>query len=174
MPSEILFSEKQRFTQWWLWILLLGINGLLLAGLFYQIGTGRHFGSKPVSNTALLLVAGSTLLLTALFLSFRLETVLKTEGIYVRFVPLHSKAHFYPWNSLSHCYLRQYSPLKEYGGWGIRYSPFGKGTAFNISGNKGLQLETTAGKKILIGTRRSEQITAVLAQIGQPNKAGGV
>ncbi len=146
--------------------MLLGINGLLLAGVFYQVVAGRPFWSKPLSNTGLLVVAGGVVLLTILFRSFRLETVLKTEGIYVRFVPFHSKARFYPWDSLSRCYLREYSPLKEYGGWGIRYGPFGKGTAFNVSGNKGLQLETTTGKKILIGTRQPAAIAAVLEKTG--------
>jgi len=44
-------------------------------------------------------------------------------------------------------YVRQYSALSEYGGWGLRYGIFGNGTAFNISGNKGLKLEFSNNKK---------------------------
>ncbi len=162
MDAQILFTEKQRFTQWWLWVLLAGVNGLLVFAVFYQVVAGRPFGSKPIGNAGLLFTAGSVLLLTALFRSFRLDTAITLAGIQVRFRPFHTTALFYPWSGLSQCYLRAYSPLKEYGGWGLRYSPFGGGTAFNVSGNQGLQLVTTDGKKILIGTRRPAAIAAVL------------
>ena len=40
-------------------------------------------------------------------------------------------------------YARTYRPIMEYGGWGIRYGV--KGMAYNISGNRGLQLELVWG-----------------------------
>ena len=64
-------------------------------------------------------------------------------------------------------YVRQYSPLLEYGGWGMRIGLFGKGKAWNISGDKGLQLEFTNQKKLLIGTNQPEELAATLEKIGQ-------
>ncbi|MBX2959059.1 MAG: hypothetical protein KF732_03800 [Flavobacteriales bacterium] len=66
-------------------------------------------------------------------------------------------------------YVRQYSPLTEYGGWGIRLGLFGKGTAYNVSGNKGLQLEFTNNKKLLIGTNKPNELTETLTKIGKLN-----
>ena len=63
-------------------------------------------------------------------------------------------------------YVRQYSPLLEYGGWGMRFGIFGKGNAWNISGDKGLQLVFTNQKKLLIGTNQPEKLAAILEKIG--------
>ena len=63
--------------------------------------------------------------------------------------------------------VRQYSPLLEYGGLGMRIGLFGKGKAWNISGDKGLQLEFNNQKKLLIGTNQPEELAATLEKIGQ-------
>jgi TATA-box binding protein (TBP) (component of TFIID and TFIIIB) len=62
--------------------------------------------------------------------------------------------------------VREYAPLSEYGGWGLRYS-VNHGKAYNVSGNQGVQLFFTNGKKLLIGTQKPEEITAILKQINQ-------
>jgi len=167
MNNEILFSERQRFKQWWLWFILLGINGLFLYGAFNQVIGGQQFGDKPMSNTGILVTTGLTIFLTFLFANFRLDTTIRKEGIYVRFFPFHLKFKHYKWDKLAKSYVRQYSPVTEYGGWGIRLGLFGKGTAYNVSGNKGLQLEFSDNKKLLIGTNRPDELTETLKKIGQ-------
>ena len=61
------------------------------------------------------------------------------------------------------CYVRIYSPIKEYGGWGYRTS-LGKkkGSAFNVKGNKGIQIEFKTGKKLLVGTQKESEATQVI------------
>jgi len=165
--NSILYSEQQKFKQWWLWIILLGINGLFVFGIFTQVVAGQPFGDKPMSDIGLLITAGLTFLFTVVFINLRLETVIKNDGIYVRFFPFHVKFKHYPWESISRSYVREYSPLMEYGGWGLRIGIFGKGMAFNVSGNKGLQLEFTNSKKLLIGTNKPEELTTALHKLGR-------
>ena len=167
MGDEILFSERQKFKQWWLWLILIGINGLFLFGVFTQVIGGHPFGDNAMSDTTLLIVTGLTLLLSVIFLSIRLDTLIKHDGIYVRFFPFHLKFKYYSWDSLTKSYVRQYSAISEYGGWGLRLGLFGKGTAYNISGDKGLDLEFKSNKKLLIGTNQPEQITEILKKVGQ-------
>jgi hypothetical protein len=167
MDNEILFTEKQRFKQWWLWIILIGINVLFLFGVFKQVIIGHQFGNKPMSNTGLIIVTLLTMLFTLLFLNFRLETKIKKDGIYVRFFPFHFKFKHFTWDVLTKIYVRQYAALTEYGGWGLRFGLFGKGTAYNVSGNKGLQLEFNNNKKLLIGTNKPDELTETLNKIGQ-------
>ena len=50
MDKEVLFTERQRFKQWWLWLILLGVNGLFLFGVFKQVIGGQQFGDKPMSR----------------------------------------------------------------------------------------------------------------------------
>lgn len=167
MANKVLFTERQRFKQWWLWLILIGINGLFLFGVFKQIIVGQQFGDNPMSNAGLLIATGLTIALTLLFINFRLDTTIKEDGIYVRFFPFHLKFKHYSWDSLEKSFVRQYSPLTEYGGWGLRLGLFGKGTAFNVSGDKGLQLEFTDNKKLLIGTNKPDELTEILNKIGQ-------
>jgi len=165
MDNEILFTEKQRFHQWWLWLILLGINGFLLFGVFKQVVGGQQFGDKPMNDVSLLIVTGIVIIITILLISFRLETIIKKDGIYVRFFPFYLKFEHYTWEELTKSFIRQYSPLAEYGGWGLRMGF--KGEAFNVSGNKGLQLEFKSKRKLLIGTRKPEELIAVLNKMGQ-------
>ena len=72
------------------------------------------------------------------------------------------KFKFYDWKNISKSYIRQYQPIIEYGGWGIRIGLFGKGRAFNVRGNKGLQLEFKDNNKLLIGSNNSEELERVL------------
>jgi hypothetical protein len=162
MDTNILFSETQRFKQWWLWILLIGINAIMLYGVYVQVINGEPFGDKPAGNASILTGCIISLLVTILVLSFRLDTQVKNDGIYVRLFPLQLSFRFFPWDNLSECFVREYNPVAEYGGWGLRLGLFGKGTAYNISGNKGLQLEFNNGKKLLIGTQRPEELQEVI------------
>lgn len=120
-----------------------------------------------MSNTGLLVTTSLTLLLPILFLIFRLDTQIKKDGIYVRFFPIHVKFRHYTWGELTKIFVRRYSPLAEYGGWGLRFGLFGKGRAYNVSGDKGLQLEFTDNRKLLIGTNKPDELTEVLNEIGQ-------
>lgn len=167
MTNEILFTERQRFKQWWLWLILLGVNAIFLFGIFKQVFAGEQFGDKPMSNTGIVIAAGLIFFLTILFVNFRLDTIIKKDGIYVRFFPFHMKFKHYAWEKLTKSYVRQYSPITEYGGWGLRLGSFGNGAAFNVSGNKGLQLEFKENKKLLIGTNRPEELKETLNKIGQ-------
>ena len=170
MDNEVLFSERQQFKQWWLWLILIGINGLYIYGLYKQVVVGQQFGDNPMSNTGLFITYGVIFSLTILFLNFRLDTKIKINGIYVRFFPIHLTFKYYPWNKISKSYVRQYFPIKEYGGWGLRLGLFGKGKAYNVSGDKGLQLEFSDNKKLLIGTNKPDELAETLDKIGQHKK----
>ena len=168
MEKELLFKEKQYFRQPWLWIILIGLNGLFVFGLIKQIVFGSPFGSKTVSNNVLVIVTLVTFLLSFMFAQLRLETNITKDGIYVRFFPFQLTFKFYPWNKIKESFVRQYSPIGEYGGWGIR--GLGKNRALNVSGNKGIQLVTDDGLKLLIGTQKSDEATKVLEYSGHLTK----
>lgn len=172
MENPVLFSEKQKFRQWWIWIILLTLNGFFLFGIYVQVIGGKQFGDKPMSDGGLIFSALMLLIITLLIARFQLETVLKKDGMYVRFFPFLFKFKFYPWKDISRIYIRQYSPIKEYGGWGIRFGIFGSGKAYNISGNYGIQIIFTDGKKLLLGTQMPQQWEDSLKNIKIMNSEG--
>jgi len=168
MKEKILFSERQQFRQWWVWALMLVLNGIFLFALIDQLIFNDPFGSQPTSDGGLFIGFAIILAVTVLFWILRLETKVKEDGIYVKFFPFHTRFKRYDWELLKKAYVRHYSPIAEYGGWGIRWGLFGSGNAYNVSGNKGLQLEFTNNKsKLLIGTQKPEALQEILLQLKQ-------
>jgi hypothetical protein len=161
----ILFNETQRFKQWWIWLIVLVANGTNLFFIYNQFVNNKISTSN--NNLGLIIAGVSSILLTLLFFIIKLDTVIKDDGIYVRFFPVHIKFKYMPWQNINKCYVRQYSPLKEYGGWGIRVGLFDKGKAYNISGNIGLQIEFKDNKKLLIGTNKPDELGSIVTQLNK-------
>ena len=160
------FREVQGFRQWWLWVLLLvtalGTVGLFGYGIYVQVIEGTPWGDNPMSDTGLIVtgVATSALAvgLAALLLSARLITKVRSDGLHIRFFPMRWKA--IPYESIASYHERTYHPIRDYGGWGIRWGREGK--AYIVSGNHGLQLLLNDGRKILIGSQRSQELEAAV------------
>ncbi len=152
------FSERQKFTQWWLWLLIIAS---LVVPLVLTVIKARnvHMALSPVD---ILIGCSVPAMIVVLFLVITLITRIDDTGIYYRFIPVHFKMKKIGWDEVEKAYIRTYSPLREYGGWGIRKGMGSTGSALNISGNTGLQLELKNGKKILIGTSRPQEITQLL------------
>jgi hypothetical protein len=161
-----LFHEQQRITMWWFWLIMFCINAFFLYGLYKQLITGQPFGNNPASDTGLIFVTLFIILLTSFFLLTKLETKIKPDGLYVRLFPIHLRFRHFRWTEIHRAYIRQYSPIKEYGGWGVRYGLGGRGKAYNVSGNMGLQVEFIDKKKLLIGTHKPEEMELVLNNLG--------
>ena len=53
---NLFFKENQKFTQWWLWALLIGVVLIPIYGIYKQIIIGEQFGNNPLSNYGLILL----------------------------------------------------------------------------------------------------------------------
>ncbi|MBD3903507.1 hypothetical protein NAL32_00395 [Chryseobacterium sp. Ch-15] len=157
MENKFEFTEKQRFTQWWLWLLL---SAVMVYTIYNLIEDRQYF-----STLELTLSIALPILIIILFLSLRLETKIDEHGISVRFFPFQITFRYYPWKNIKKAYVRKYSPLAEYGGWGLRQGLFGTGKAYNVKGNQGLQIILNDEKKVLIGTQKFEEMGKFLTEI---------
>lgn len=156
MEKKVVFSETQHFRQIWLWLIVLGVNGF---SIYIAIQTWMSKGTLAAVYVAL---AASALSVLAIWI-MRLDTYITEDGIYVRLYPFQFRYKCFPWNKITRFYVRQYSPISEYGGWGIR--GFGKNKAYNASGDQGLQLEMEDGARILIGTNQPRKLTVTLQEL---------
>ena len=163
MNSPVVFHEVQRFRQWWLWLVVIIGPLTIWYSTYRRFVLGEH-GRRAIPEglqLTLWLLAGIGLPL--LFYCARLVTEVRTDGIYVRFFPFHFSFLRFPFSSIKHYEARTYSPIGEYGGWGIRYSWNGK--AYNVSGNQGVQLELENGKRVLIGSQRPLDLVSALRSL---------
>lgn len=167
MKDQILFSEKQRFTQWWLWAILILTNAMFFLGFYQQIIMGAPFGNNPMGDTGLVVVSSLFLLLGIFFLVIRMETTVQNEGISVRFTPFQMQSTLYLWQDIAEVKIVSYSPLKDFGGWGLRFSFSGRGKAYIMSGDKGLQIVFNTDNKLVIGTNKAEELSRILAKLNK-------
>ena len=164
------FREQQQFRQRWLWLLFgavsIPIVGLLGYGVYQQLVLGNPFGTHPASNRQLsgvfiiILVLHS--LVIALFWYARLDVEVNATEVAIRFRPFHWRPRRIALNRITDARARHYSALGEYGGWGIRAGIHG--SAYNVSGDDGVQLTLADGRRILIGSRRSGELEAAIRQ----------
>lgn len=163
--NEFLFHERQRFDAWWIWLILIGINVMTWYALWSQIYLKQPIGDNEMSDFGLILVASLLLAITLFMRLISLETSITNEGIDIRFFPLIFRKRHFSWNSIKHAHVRTYAPIREYGGWGLRYGWSGRGKAYNVSGNQGLQIEFMDGKKLLIGTKKPTELREVIQKM---------
>ncbi len=156
--THLVFEEKQRFNQPWLWVIIIGVSLLL----FIKIPLDLIHSSaedQPLDLSSSLIIIFSFLFIVALnvlFYSAKLNTKIDGNGIGITFWPFINKPKVFNWDDIKNAYVRKYKPLSEFGGWGIRYG--WNGRAYNTSGNMGLQIILKSGKKILIGTQKPNEI----------------
>jgi hypothetical protein len=137
MQDKPLFREVQQFRQPWIWALLGGVALVMLV-----LG--------PLAWGGLVVIGA----VAGLLYSLRLETEVRSDGIYVKMWPLHRSARRIAWADIERCEATEYSPLREFGGWGIRWAP-GR-MAYNVRGKQGVWIERTNGRDVLIGSQRPE------------------
>ncbi|MDS0294923.1 DUF6141 family protein [Halogeometricum luteum] len=145
MQDKPLFREVQQFRQPWVWALLGGVALLMLA-----LG--------PLAWSGLIVVGA----VAGLLYGLRLETEVRPDGIYVKMWPLHRSARRIAWADVERCETTEYSPLREFGGWGIRWAP-GK-VAYNVRGNRGVWIERTNERDVLVGSQRPEALLEAIEE----------
>jgi hypothetical protein len=160
-----IFSETQKFRQWWVWILVLLVAGVSWYGFVQQIVLKKPFGDNPAPDPVMIMIwVIFGLFFPLLFYSIKLVTEVRYDGLYVKFSPLQFHSKKIELGEIKHYEIRPYSALKEYGGYGIRFGKEGK--AYNVYGNKGIQFELQNGERLLIGTQRPEEFMQALRSVG--------
>lgn len=162
--EKVLFTEEQRFTQKWIWFLIIGATlisvGPTLYGIFSQEITGKPWGNNLTETSILLLILFFELVvmgtITILFYKIRFKVEINQDGLWFSYPPLLRKIHQIKKEEIERFEVRTYNPVLDYGGWGIKGSS--KNKAYNVSGNTGLQLYMKNGSKILFGTQQSGAI----------------
>jgi hypothetical protein len=155
LNSEPRFEETQWFCRRWWW-LLLGIT-IALSGLLSWV-----FG-KPHGSTALLIAIPLTVLVLGSLWLLKLTVRVDKAGIHYQYIPFLNRWRHWPWQEFRRVAPRTYSPLGDYGGWGIKGWP--SNWVYNVWGPAGLQLVFRSGDKLLLGTQQPAELQAVLAAL---------
>ena len=148
------FHEEQRFGPWVWAVLVIVAVPVTIAALGLA---GRDPAALAAILVGPLVVAG----VTALLAMAKLVTDVDERGIHVSFHLLWPTRHI-PFDDVQRAHATEYSPLVDYGGWGVRLS--WRGWAFNTGGAEGVLVETKSGKRIMIGSRRAKDLEEAIAK----------
>lgn len=138
------FTETQQLRQWWLW-LILGVVTVPVIITLVRAPTSWPFALVLISVFSLLWF-------------WRMDTRCDQDGVHYRVYPLIG------WRTIRWVDIAT-ATVTTYGfvGYGIRWN-FGE-WVYNVSGNQGLRIKTTTGKRILIGTQRPDELRAFMATL---------
>ncbi|MDH3699491.1 MAG: hypothetical protein OER83_04190 [Flavobacteriaceae bacterium] len=151
----LLFKERQRFTQWWIWLVL--ITTACLTGYVFmeQIILGNPVGSKPLPDAWVIFFSFMYVLILFFFWLLELRTEIDSEEVRARLYPFIEHKFF--WDEVKNAEVIQY----KFVGYGLRFS-IRYGTVLNIAGNKGLAIELHSGARFLIGTQDPDSLKALV------------
>lgn len=178
--EKILFKEEQRFGSVPLYlsmgVIYVGTIAIFAYGLYKQLVLGEPYGNKPMSDNGLIITAIGVLgvlFLSGFFLfSSKLKVKITNKSLSFTFKPMIIKTISYSPKDIVRFEVREYKPVKEYGGWGIKQGKKSVGRAYNVRGNIGLQLYLEGGKKVLIGTQRKDAIGRAMNKMMETRKDG--
>ena len=162
---RIFFEEKQRFTQWWLWTILifvaLMVTGIFINALYVQLVLGKPWGDEPMSDEGL--IGFTIFMITAMaimlmvFFSAVLEIRVDRNGITYRYFPLIRRERIINREDIQHFEVKKYF-LR---GYGIRYNFRGEKT-INVKGHMGMEITTQNGRRLMLGTQKPEEFLHAL------------
>lgn len=149
------FQESQRFTQWWLWLLLFGVLTLVLWPLMSQEAI------DPTELRGIGIGLVTVLLAMVLLYSMKLETKIGYGKLKYRYLPFIWRWRVYDWRDIQSIELKTFNSLKEYGGWGIRTNF--EHWLYNVRGNHGLLIRTKE-KTFKLGTQKPQEAARILEE----------
>lgn len=132
--------------------------GMLLL-LVWQVLLGHPWGKAPMSNGN---VIGWTIFLWLIYLrliTVRLVTEVRGEELTVGLRGLW-RSQRVPLNRIQAVETLDYDPVRDFGTYGVRTTR--AGTAYLAGGRGGVRIALAGGKKLVIGSRRAEELAAAL------------
>ncbi|GIX06060.1 MAG: hypothetical protein KatS3mg115_0463 [Candidatus Poribacteria bacterium] len=159
--GSLSFYEVQFFRQlWWFMPLLLLLTAWPLVKWFQQ--GGPIAPDNPLWKAMLpFLISGTTLIF---LMTLRLETEVRTDGVYFRLFPLHLRYRRIGLEEIASLEARRYRPIRNFGGWGIRWGRLDghPARAYNATGNRGVLFCLRDGRWILLGSQRPDELVAAV------------
>jgi len=166
MKEELVFQERQRFSQWW--IILIILFSIIFTP-FIQLITGKPIEyNDPMFVTMLIILTVLAILLAVGFYFLRLDTIINEEGVYERMFPFQLKFGFTPWGSILDANVVKKKFNRKYQKWKFRIGFREK--SFTTSGNYELKLTLKNNKRIFIGTQIPEELAEFLDKLNAERK----
>ena len=168
-----LFFEEERFNQKWNLFLIIPVCTAFILfqcySLYSQLVWKKPVGSDPLSDTWLIIlsfiVIPLMIFLIWLFYVMTLTVKVDSEKIFIRFYPIMKREVLV--SDISTFEKKEFNPIIDFGGWGLRYSIRWKTTGYIMKGKVGVHIHLKNGKNLLISSERANELYRVLKEISE-------
>lgn len=151
------FKEEQNYRGTWIMYLILLFElptVVLLIVLYFKADDKTEIGM------GLTFVMITLVLILVFISSLKLETRIDDLGVSFRYFPFIRSWRKIEKNNILSINVINYSPLTDYGGWGLKGNKTTK--AYSILGTEGVLIDTGEKKKIMIGTSKAKELRSFL------------
>jgi hypothetical protein len=163
-----LFEEKQRFTQWWLWVIIVAaslvVMGLFGNALYQQMVLGKPWGDNPLSDDSLVILAvfniTAVIVMLLIFFNATLEVNVDKTSVSWRYFPLFRK-----WRRIEREDILGFEARKYYiKGYGFHRDLRGN-KSVTVKGHDGVEVTLANGSKFLLGTQQPGEFLSALQKM---------
>lgn len=140
MTQEPLFHETQRMRQPWIWALL-------------ALSAVPAFVFNSVVGLVVILTVA------AFVYSIRLITEVRTDGIYIRFAPIHRSFRRLPFDQIDRVERTEFG-LLTYGGIGLRWTL--DTVAYMTTRGSGVKIDRENAKSVVIGSQKTSALVSAV------------
>ena len=163
--GRILFKETQNFKKFWFWLVLLPSTLIPVAIAGVQLYKSWQNQTKEFWLMLPMLVIFLSIMVALSWLMLKMKLIVEIEedGINYKFPPVITKWKKIPKVEIANYELREYKPISEFGGWGVKGGKYKK--AYSVSGNIGLEIKLKSGGKVLFGTQKKQAVESAMKKI---------
>jgi hypothetical protein len=155
----VIFREEQRFRRNWAYVTL--IPPLIVAyGLYRQIAKSGPLGDNPAAAMVLWSALAATGAVALWFFQARLITEVRDNVLWIRLLLWPERS--IPWTEIRWVEAFTFRPIKDYGGYGVRWNE--RGIVYTVCGNRGARMELMSGERVLVGSQRADELARLIAE----------
>jgi hypothetical protein len=164
MKNPPQYSEKSGFPSWIFWSIaaVAIIQATILPTIYLYEKIAHPTDSEPLDWFGLAIFGVVGLLIFVI----KLHVTINTEGITYKYPPFRNKPTTLPWENIKSIELMRINPLKEFGGWGLRYGKLG--TAYTTRGRYILHVVQNTGNPINLTIAAPKDFVKAIAQQNWP------
>jgi hypothetical protein len=163
--QRLLFEEEQRFRQPWLILVVVFICAIVFTSVALSVHSITAVSASTIGFAAMLSGIVASALVVIVLLVARLRVRVDHQALDISFRPfVHRRIKV---RDIVQFEPRTYRPLVDASGWGVHYSFTGKGWAYNVTGDRGVQIRLKDGKWLLIGSQKPDELARAIAEAQQ-------
>ncbi|MCP4612927.1 MAG: hypothetical protein GY845_29900 [Planctomycetes bacterium] len=112
--TELIYHEEQSFAMWLRLLVALSMIWIVPLSIVQLIKDSSKSGPPEILPILTLVIAGIfvPIVIGGLFWLLKLETEVRSDGLYVRYFPFHINFKRFATDDLSEYYARKYRPIK--------------------------------------------------------------